>query len=204
MDTESAAPRRVACLDSCAECSADTRDSTPLPAGARGPSHCAADACARVLKFSKSLSGIVVLMRTVVKSGSAMVLIATFALLNCVLFASLMMATADVGEYKQDGDYAKQYTSPPSHPALASQPHPSPHRRHIPTPVRRRFQVFARGWINFCFLRDVGVLVVVSADSRLTDYSAARARSRSGQIVAIATALVGTVRAPRPVSGYTL
>ena len=121
----------------------------------------------RVLKFSKSLSGIVVLMRTVVKSGSAMVLIATFALLNCVLFASLMMATADVGEYKQDGDYAKQYTSPPSHPALASQPHPSPHRRHIPTPVRRRFQVFARGWINFCFLRDVGVLVVVSADSHL-------------------------------------
>jgi len=53
----------------------------------------------RVLKFSKSLRGIVVLMRTVVKSGSAMALILTFALLNCVLWASLMNATTEVGQY---------------------------------------------------------------------------------------------------------
>lgn len=56
----------------------------------------------RVLKFSKSLSGIVVLVRTVAKSVSAMVLIATFTILNCVLWASVMMATQEVGQYESD------------------------------------------------------------------------------------------------------
>jgi len=55
----------------------------------------------RVLKFSKSLSGIVVLVRTVAQSGSAMALIATFTILNCVLWASLMMATPEVGKWEQ-------------------------------------------------------------------------------------------------------
>uniref|UniRef100_A0A7S2IQL4 Ion transport domain-containing protein n=1 Tax=Haptolina brevifila TaxID=156173 RepID=A0A7S2IQL4_9EUKA len=53
----------------------------------------------RVLKFSKSLRGIVVLVRTLIKSGSAMVLILTFAILTCVLWASLMFATLEVGSY---------------------------------------------------------------------------------------------------------
>ena len=55
----------------------------------------------RLLKLSKSLSGIVVLVRTVAQSGAAMMLILTFAILNCVLWASLMMATPEVGKYSQ-------------------------------------------------------------------------------------------------------
>jgi len=56
----------------------------------------------RVLKFSKSLSGIVVLVRTVAQSGSAMMLIASFTIINCVLWASLMMSTPELGKW--DGD----------------------------------------------------------------------------------------------------
>lgn len=50
----------------------------------------------RVLKFSKSLSGIIVLVRTVGKSGSAIMIIATFTVLNCILWASLMIASGEV------------------------------------------------------------------------------------------------------------
>ena len=58
----------------------------------------------RVIKFSQSLSGIVVLVRTLSSSGSAFGLIATFTILNCVLCSSLMISTPEVGKYVQENE----------------------------------------------------------------------------------------------------
>ena len=58
----------------------------------------------RVIKFSSSLSGIVVLVRSISSSGSAFGLIATFTVLNCVLCSSLMISTPEVGKYVQESE----------------------------------------------------------------------------------------------------
>jgi hypothetical protein len=56
----------------------------------------------RVLKFSKSLSGVMVLFRTVAKSLPAMALIAAFSIFMCILWASIMMVTQDAGTFTPD------------------------------------------------------------------------------------------------------
>lgn len=56
----------------------------------------------RVLKFSKSLSGVMVLFRTVAKSLPALALIAAFSIFMCILWASIMGVTGDVGKFQPD------------------------------------------------------------------------------------------------------
>ena len=56
----------------------------------------------RVLKFSKALSGVIVLGRTLVKSMSAMSLIVVISLIMCVFWASVLMATKDLGTFVPD------------------------------------------------------------------------------------------------------
>lgn len=52
------------------------------------------------MKKSKSLSGLLVLLRTLMKSAVAVLMIITFAVLACTICSSLMHSTSEVGNWE--------------------------------------------------------------------------------------------------------
>jgi hypothetical protein len=137
----------------------------------------------RVLKFSKSISSFIVLGRTIFKSISAMVLIVVFSLIMCIFGSSVMMAMAplDVGRpfYVDSGEAFNL--------SLSGRPNGVEYVRKDGTPSFFSM-MFENWWWCFQTLTSEGYGVPWVPDSD------------AGKVIAIVTAMAGTVVLALPIA----